>query len=536
VKPPARALLAVIDASGAAAAVEALLPSGPRERQLPVRTLLLGMMMTQDDGRPAHLTAVHAQLAALPRRDRRRLGVLAGREDRGHELTYRQVEGTFATVAEALARDVPGGLPSPELQAACDRLLEASVPAAFRHASTSLAVDWTDLESFSRPPPKDAPHACAAPEAWWGHRKDNLMHDDDEMFFGWYLSAAGMVPDEGGPPVPEFCRRLTLCSCRCDPVPAFTPVLAALPAAGIPLGDVLADSGYAFRLPVNWAAPLRAAGARLVQDTHPRDRGPKGTHQGAVIANGNLYCPAAPRSLLELGPLPWTADAEKTAAHDRQTAEAARWKLGRHTADDADGYHRAACPAAAGKVRCPLRPESMTPGRGGRPEVLQPPEHPPACCTQATVTVPPGVLAKTAQKHDYPGAAWRASFARRTGVERLNSTVKDRAACDTRRGWCRLMGLVPNMLFAAVAAVVRNQRILAAWNARQADAARRAARGLPPKTRKRRRKAGDAAEPPRKRIRDRSTDRARKHTREWGETRAAALAATRARTRAGTPP
>jgi hypothetical protein len=39
---------------------------------------------------------------------------------------------------------------------------------------------------------------------------------------------------------------------------------------------------------------LGTAGAALVQDLHPHDRGPRGTHQGAVIANGNLYCPQAP--------------------------------------------------------------------------------------------------------------------------------------------------------------------------------------------------------------------------------------------------
>jgi hypothetical protein len=37
-------------------------------------------------------------------------------------------------------------------------------------------------------------------------------------------------------------------------------------------------------------------------------------------------------------------------------AEAARYKLGRLTADDQDGYHRVQCPAAAGKIRCLLRP------------------------------------------------------------------------------------------------------------------------------------------------------------------------------------
>jgi hypothetical protein len=50
------------------------------------------------------------------------------------------------------------------------------------------------------------------------------------------------------------------------------------------------------------------------------------------------------------------------------------------------------------------------------------------------------------------------------------------------------MGLAPLMLFTATLLVARNQRILTAWDARQEENARRAARGLPPKTRKRRRK------------------------------------------------
>ena len=50
------------------------------------------------------------------------------------------------------------------------------------------------------------------------------------------------------------------------------------------------------------------------------------------------------------------------------------------------------------------------------------------------------------------------------------------------------MGLAPLMLFTTALLIVRNQRVLAAWNARQADSARRAAAGLPPKTRRRRRK------------------------------------------------
>jgi hypothetical protein len=476
----------VIDASGVAPRIEAVLPSGVRARQLAVRTLLLGMMLALADGRPAHLTRVRQALTALPEPDQRRLGVLADWRNGPHLLTYRQAEYTFSLVTAALGKDRPDGLPSPALQHVCDSLLEASVPAEFKDASRSLAVDWSDLETFSRPPPRGT-SGCADPEASWGHRRNNLLHDEDELFFGYYLSDAVTVPDEQGPPVPEFARRMTASSCRQDPVPAFTPVLTAMPAAGVPLGDVLADSGYSHRVPQNWASPLRQAGAQLVQDLHPHDRGPRGTHAGAVIANGSLYCPQTPRTLLELAPLPRAATLAQAEQHDAKTAEAARYKLGRLTADDADGYHRVSCPAAAGKVRCPLQPPSMLLNRD-RPEILQPPEHPQACCTQQTVTVPPDVLAKTAQKHDYPSAAWRSSYARRSGAERGFATAKDPAANTISRGWCRLMGLTPLMLFTAVLLTVRNQRILAAWNVRQEENARRAARGLPPKTRRRRRK------------------------------------------------
>ena len=98
-------------------------------------------------------------------------------------------------------------------------------------------------------------------------------------------------------------------------------------------------------------------------------------------------------------------------------------------------------------------------------------------------------MAKTAQKHDYPSAAHRRSYARRTGAERIFATLKDPATNDTSRGgWCRIMGLAPRMLFTTCTAITRNQRITAAWDNRQDDNARRAAAGLPPRTRRRRRR------------------------------------------------
>jgi len=483
---PLAALEGIIDDSGIAPRVEAMLPIGVRHRQLRVRTLLAGMLLSQADHRPAHLTRVRGALIALPPADQARLGVTEDWTAGPHQLTYRQTERTFGLVTGALAKDVPDGLPSGTLAAICDDLLEASIPPRYKDASTALAVDWTDVETFSRPPPHGT-RDCADPEASWGHRSGGGPGQNSELFFGYYASAGTMMREEHGPPVPELARRMTVCSCRLDPARALVPVLTAMPAAGIPPGDIPGDSGYAHRDAGAWAIPLRTAGAQLIQDLHPSDRGPKGTHHGAIIANGNLYCPATPRLLLELGPLARDATPDQTAAHDRQTAETARYKLGKITRDDTDGYHRVMCPAVMGKIRCPLRQASMTLDRQ-RPQILTPPQHPPDCCDQQTLTVPPQVAAKTRQKHDYPSAAHRRSYARRTGAERTFATAKDPASNNIARGWTRLMGLAPLMLWLACLLAVRNQRILIAWDHRQHNNTRRAAAGLPPRTRRRRRK------------------------------------------------
>ena len=302
-------------------------------------------------------------------------------------------------------------------------------------------MDWTDLESFSRPPPRGTSD-CADPEASWGHRKNNLLRSEDELFYGYYLSAAVMMPDENGPAVPELARRAALSSCRHDPVRAFAPVLTAMPGQGIPLGDILDDSGYAHRDASAWAIPLRAAGAQLVQDLHPHDRGPKGTHDGAVISNGMPVLP------------PDTAPADGTRAARPHRHERAGRRLG--TQDQRAGpvqarpphrrRHRRLPPGAVprrhGKDPLPAPPHVDDGWTGTARRSCSPPNIPQACCAQQTITVPPDVLAKTAQKHDYPSAAWRRSYARRTGAERGFATVKDPAASDIARGWCRLMGLV----------------------------------------------------------------------------------------------
>ena len=152
----------IIDASGVAPRIEAMLPIGIRVRQLRVRTLLAGMCLTQADARPAHLTRVHQALTALPEPDQRRLGVIADWKHGPHQLTYRQTERAFGLVAAALAEDEPSGLPSGPLQGICDDLIEASVPGEVQRCQR-LAGGGLDGPGVLLPPPAARHHRLRRP-------------------------------------------------------------------------------------------------------------------------------------------------------------------------------------------------------------------------------------------------------------------------------------------------------------------------------------------------------------------------------------
>jgi hypothetical protein len=486
------AIEAIVDDSAIAGTLEDMLPVGARARQLSIRTLFIGILIALADHRPAHLTRIHQALCSLGEADQARLGVICEQKGQPHRLTYRQVEYTFGLVLNALGDKQPAcGSPSQDLTEVLGELLGASIPALYKDASSSYGVDWTDVESFARPASRPRPGALEKgscdPEASWGHRNSGGRSSKKELFFGYYLSLATMVRDESGPEVPELVVAMNLSSCAIDPVPAFLPALWALAGRGVKIREVLADSGYANRVPEHWAIPLRQMGARIVTDLHPSDRGRQGTFKGAVCFNGNLYCPQTPEALFELSPLARGASPKEIESFDAKAKELSRYKLTRVSTEDAEGYHRVQCPGITGKLRCPLRPCSMSLGFD-RPEVLSPPEHPGVCCNQLTITVPPSVNAKTKQKHDYPSRAHRISYARRSAVERSNSRIKDAATTDIKRGWCRLLGLTAMSLMLGCALVVANLAVIESFEASRNEDYLRAALGKPPKSRKRRRK------------------------------------------------
>jgi hypothetical protein len=204
-----------------------LLPHGGRPRQLGARAVLLGVMLALDAGRPAQLEAAWRALSSLEVADQRSLGFAQSKDGECQRATYRQVSDTFSVLCRAID---PSPVPSFRsvaneeralhlaavrtgvdaeakgalLDSVSDALVEASVPAAYKGASSSLAVDWTDHETWSRARPVEDPQPANDPDASFGHAKRNAPGAKDYLFFGYYAQVATMVATRRVPLSPNW--------------------------------------------------------------------------------------------------------------------------------------------------------------------------------------------------------------------------------------------------------------------------------------------------------------------------------------------
>ncbi len=124
------------------------------------------------------------------------------------------------------------------------------------------------------------------------------------------------------------------------------------------------------------------------------------------------------------------------------------------------------CPAAAGLIRCPLKPDSMNrpyttptayPDAG-----LQAP--PPPCCSQTTVSVPVEIQSSTRQKRTWGSEEWFDTYARhRPAVESFFSLIKDPGKEHMARGRIKMMGIARTSIMVAFWTAAANYRLIDAW-------------------------------------------------------------------------
>ena len=220
------------------------------------------------------------------------------------------------------------------------------------------------MESFSRPPPaRGGP--CADPEASWGHRKNNLLRSEDELFYGYYLSAGIMMREENGPAVPELARRATLSSCRHDPVRALVPVLTAMPAAGHPARRHprrLRLRPPRRRTPGrSRCAPPAPSSSRTCTRTTAAPKAPT-TAPSSPTATSTARAPRA--RCWNSGRSPATPPGNRPPPTTPAPPNSPGYKLGRLTRDDPDGYHRVAVPRRHGQDPLPAPARIDDPGPG----------------------------------------------------------------------------------------------------------------------------------------------------------------------------
>jgi len=332
-------------------------------------------------------------------------------------------------------------------------------------------------------------------DARWGFRTKTFDNKSNACF-GYQLIAFTRVGAVGQ------ASREPLLTDRIVVVPAnasmAAPTLGAmdrLAAQGHRVTEVIVDRGFSNLTPDNWAYPLRDRGIEQVLDLTDKDYAARDFNGVPMIA-GWPHCPGMPAELEEIrrpvsltaGTLKKCATASDRLAHHRLLLEIAafekkieareqyafkRTSLGQNrskTGRAGKSAQRFACPAQAGKVRCPSCPLSMA-GPADLTLVPNPPTGPgtPKACTQATISVPTTVSPKLRQKERWGSPAWVASFKRRTRVEGGFGLLKNSKSGNVKRGWTHQVGLIKTTLLLAVAVTASNLRQLLTWSRATGD-------------------------------------------------------------------
>jgi len=454
-----------VDASGVPDLLEqALRPTGRgRPRQLTVRALLVGLKLAVDSAKTACLTDVFVVLTeGLPEAVQHDLGVRDRRT--GRVITVHQVRRLLDSIKNRLDPYAHSGAGAADaarrleaLQQVLDELLAATMPADMPTGG-AYAVDGTGTWSWARG--KDRQSAAADPDAAWGVKTSKS--GKQERYFGYELHAVvrvGRLNDDH--PVPCLAERIVVTPASTNCAEAVLPAITKMREDGLRLREVIADRGYTYK--TGWSRGLRALDVNSVLDLHPTQLGARGSHGGARFITGVPHCPATPDAFDTIPRPERLAASAPLELFLEQINTREQWALRRIAGPDSSGSERYECPARAGKLRCPLVPQSMA-QPVTLPKVLEPPQ-PSAhqCCSQRTITVPGDVDYKSRQRHYWGSRDWINSFSRRSRVEGWFGNLKDRSREALTRGAFRVMGLCKSSLMLGIYAAATNLRLLDAW-------------------------------------------------------------------------
>lgn len=406
-------------------------------------------------------------------------------------------ERTSVTDRRLSTRGMPRDLNEAELkertrrlESVTDALLQATIPTELNLGL--WAIDWTDHEAWARTY-RNAKEdklgvASADPDAGWGrrHPKGNKIsghaprsNDDDlagdhrfelskvERYYGYIAHFAVTTADtwpDGTAPEIAASMRVAAAHDMDGVAPALIDMVDSMQHAGLPVERVIVDRGYSMRTAERWLVPLSDRGVFASFDLPHYQFGRRGTHHGAVIMNGEMYCPHMPDELVNVQ-IPGSSS-PPSVWKDYHAAKASldQYKFRRRGKLTPSLKMRVDCPARAGTCRCPLVPSSQSiPYEKDIPTIEDPPteDEAPKCCTAATLTVPREVGLGVRQLYPHGTKEWIAEYDQRTSVERFNSSLKFEQR--VQHSQIRVLGQAKNTLMLCFAAVATNVRHIRNW-------------------------------------------------------------------------
>jgi len=462
-----------VDESGAA---EFLVERLDRDRRgvptnaVAVRLYLIGMLLSLMERSSATVTNIWAALDGLDVDQKLAIGFHAKRHGRdwigGPVINIHHIYNVNKSLWHQLEYG-PGAMPDldPERRAArhravlelCDRLLDVTLVGT----ANVMAIDATSVEAYGKRPwgksPQGVPdmdepldtlddrpsgevttpevddsdrdamgrkrrrrRAVTDPDARWGGKtaKDGTK----EWFYGYYEHAmvqTGSDDPAGGHP--PLVVRLEVTTAH--PGLAIPAALDLIDRSPHRIKEVLVDRFYPYAIVENWADPLRQRGIRQTFDLRA-DQQHFIPYKGMLFIAGQAHCPCIPKKLESIPALGFAPTAEERETFQARIAERAQYAMRVKEHIDVEGSIRLQCPAVAGKIGCPLRPETVPGAIEKGHLVLEKPEGHvnvkklPDCCTKDTFTVTlPDPIRKLHQHLTWGSAKWRKAYDKRTYVE-----------------------------------------------------------------------------------------------------------------------
>jgi hypothetical protein len=470
-----------------------------RPRDLSVKALFVALQLLSFSG-TYFLKEVPKALNGLSPDARRRLGLL---RKNGRPVTLRQVHYLMNRIDHALRHDLAKTDLSEEARYGEFDAVFSAIATVGAHpganGSLSISIDGSDIPTWGND--RNVHRRLldeATGELTWAIVRRNTDTDagwrgakntfNKPPMFGYVVTAAVSVRDDGGPDVPRATVAARFRPVNADGRKAALACVEEIANKRGQLGDVLVDREYTqSKHGKDFLEPVRELGGEPVFDLKENQVGPSGTVLGAIIIDGQPFSPSIPKALRTIAPPrgkgSTTYKPSPQALADYQQSIKARsiYALVPHGQRLANGNLVFQCPGAAGKLLCPLQAPF-----GNRRTGLLPAANPPKTVVAGTVCASRYRTFTSSelplyQRHLYGSKEWSDSYSRRgSSIEPHFGGLKGDAGAALRHGKVRVTGIIKTGLMVAFGLATTNRNLARAFDARRpSDSPPKVRRGRP---------------------------------------------------------